>query len=190
MSNSLWPHELQLARLPCPSVSPRACSNSCPLSCWCHPTVSSSVTPFSSFPQSFPASGSFLMNQLFTSGVQSIGASASASVLPKHIQGLFPSRLAIWSLCCSWDSQECSPAPQFGSINSLTLRKRTSLVFLVYRWHLFAQMVGSFRKVSTLSFFSCLPWAFFLPWAENPGIPPFLWRQSCPVKPQRVFGLS
>ena len=95
MSNSLWPpHELQHARLPCPSVSPRACSNSCPLSCWCHPTISSSVTPFSSFPQSFPASGSFLMSQLFVSGGQSIGASASASVLPKHIQGLFPSRLA------------------------------------------------------------------------------------------------
>ena len=155
VSDSLQPHGLQHTRLPCASSTPGACSNSSPSSLWCHPTISSSV-PLFLLPQSFPASGSFLMNQLFTSGVQSIGASASASVLPKHIQGLFPSRLAIWSLCCSWDSQECSPAPQFGSINSLTLRKRTSLVFLVYRGHLFAQMVGSFRKVSMLSFFSCV----------------------------------
>ena len=77
-------------RLPCPSLSPGACSNSCPLSQWCHPTISSSVVPFSSCLQSFPASGSFPMNPLFAAGGQSIGASASASVLPKNIQGWFP----------------------------------------------------------------------------------------------------
>ena len=81
VSNSLLPHELQHTRLPCPSLSPWVCSNSCPLSHWCHPTISSSVNPFSSFPQSFPASGSFPVSRLFTSGGQSIGASASASVL-------------------------------------------------------------------------------------------------------------
>ena len=86
MSNSLQPHGLQHARLPCPSPSPRACSNSCPLSRWCHPTISSSVVPFSSCLQSFPASGSFLMSQFFAPGGQSIGASASASVLPMNIQ--------------------------------------------------------------------------------------------------------
>ena len=86
----LWPHRLQHARLPCPSPSPWVCSNSCPLSRWCHPTISSSVAPFSSCLQSFPASGSFLMSWLFTSGGQSAGALASASVLPMTIQDWFP----------------------------------------------------------------------------------------------------
>ena len=90
LSDPLGPHGLQHARLPCLPPSPRACSNSCALSWWCHPTISSSVSPFSSCLQSFPASGSFLMSQLFTSGGQSIGASASASVLPKNIQDWFP----------------------------------------------------------------------------------------------------
>ena len=81
---------LQHARLPCPSPSPRVCSNSCPLSQWQHPTTSPSVIPFSSCPQSFPASGSFPMSQLFTSGCQNTGASASASVLPMNMQGRFP----------------------------------------------------------------------------------------------------
>ena len=88
MSYSLQPHGLQLARLPCPSPSPGAWSTSCPLSQWCHPTISSSVFHFSSCPQSLPASGSFPMTQLFASGGQSI--EASASVLPMNIQGWFP----------------------------------------------------------------------------------------------------
>ena len=88
MSNSLWPHELQHTRLPCPSLSPWVCSNLCLLSQWCHPTISSSVVPFSSCLQSFPILGSSLMSQLFTSGSQSFGA--SASVLPMNIQGWFP----------------------------------------------------------------------------------------------------
>ena len=90
---TLWPHKLQHARLPCPSPSPGTCSNSCPLIQWCHPTISSSVVPFSFRLQSFPASGSFLMSQLFAPGGQSIGASASASVLPMNIQDWFPSGL-------------------------------------------------------------------------------------------------
>ena len=90
MSNSLLPHGLQYARPPCPSPTPRACSNSCPLSQRCHPTISSSVIPFSSRFQSFPASGSFPMSQLFASGGQNIGVSASTSVLPMKIQDLFP----------------------------------------------------------------------------------------------------
>ena len=84
MSDSLRPHGLQHTRLPCPSLSPGACSNSCPLSRWCHPTILSSVVPFSSCVQSFPASGSFLMSQLFPSGGQRIGASAWESVLPMN----------------------------------------------------------------------------------------------------------
>ena len=85
LSDSLWPHGLQLARLPCPSLSPRVCSNSCALSCWCHPTISSSVVPFFSCLKSFPAPGSFPVSQLFASGDHSIGASALASVLPMNI---------------------------------------------------------------------------------------------------------
>ena len=90
MSNSLQPHRLQHASLPCPSLSPRVGSNSYPLSRWCHPTISSFVIPFSSCPQSFPASGSFPVSQFFASDGQSIGASASVSVLPVNIQGCFP----------------------------------------------------------------------------------------------------
>ena len=91
MSDSLWPpHGLQHARLPCPSPTLEACSNSCLSSWWCHPTISSSVALFSSCLQSFPASGSFPMNQFFTSGGQSIGVSASTSVLALNIQDWFP----------------------------------------------------------------------------------------------------
>ena len=96
VSNSLWPHGLQHARLPCPSPIPRAYSNSCPSSRWCHPTISSSVIPFSSHLQSFPASGSFLISHLFKSGGQSVGASALASVLPKNIQNWLPLGLTGW----------------------------------------------------------------------------------------------
>ena len=98
MSDSLQPHGLQHTRLPCPSPTPRAYSNSCPLSQWCHPTVSFSVVPFSSHLQSFPASGSFPMNWFFTSGGQSIGVSASASVLPMNIQDWFPLGWTGWIL--------------------------------------------------------------------------------------------
>ena len=88
VSGSLQPHRLQHTRLPCPSPIPKACSNACPSSLWCHPTISSSVVPLSSSPQSFPASESFLMSQFFTSGGQSIGA--SAWFFPMNIQDWFP----------------------------------------------------------------------------------------------------
>ena len=90
MSDSLHPHELQHARFLCPSLSPWVCLNSYPLSWWCHPIISSSVDLFSSYLQSFPVSGSFLMSRLFTSGGQSIGDSASVSVLPMNIWDWFP----------------------------------------------------------------------------------------------------
>ena len=111
----LWCNGLKHARLPCPLPSLRACSNSCPLSQWCHPTISSSVIPFSSCLQYFPASGSFPTSRLVTAGGQRIGASASASVLPMNIQGWFP---LVWSPCSPRKSQESSPTPQFKSINS------------------------------------------------------------------------
>ena len=100
VSDSLRSHGLQHARPPCSSPTPGVYSNSCPLSLWCHPTISSSVLPFSSCPQSFPASGSFQMSQLFTSGGQSIWVSASASVLPMDIQDWFP--LGLISFRIDW----------------------------------------------------------------------------------------
>ena len=94
VSDSWQPHGLQHTRLPCPSLSPGVCSNSCPLIWWCHPTISSSVAPFSSCPQSFPASGSFLLSPFFISGSQRIGV--SALVLPMNIQGWSPSERTGW----------------------------------------------------------------------------------------------
>ena len=90
VSNSLWPHGLQHPRLPCLSLSPKVCSNSCLWSWWCHPIILSSVICFSSCPQSLSTSGSIPMSWLFASGGQCIGASASASVLPMNIQDWFP----------------------------------------------------------------------------------------------------
>ena len=96
MSNSLWPHGLQHTKLPCPSPTPGACSNSGPSSRWYHPTISSSVIPFSSCPQSLPALESFPMSHFFASGGQSIGVSASASVLPMNIQEWSPLEWTGW----------------------------------------------------------------------------------------------
>ena len=105
MSDSLWPHESQHARPPCPSPTPGVHSNSCPSSQWCHPAISSSVVPFSSFPQSLPASESFPMSQLFASGGQSTGVSASASVLPMNTQDWSPLEWTGWISLQSRDSQ-------------------------------------------------------------------------------------
>ena len=121
VSNSLWPHGLQHARPPCPSPTPGVYSNSCPSNRWCHPTISSSVVPFSFHLQSFLASRSFPVSQFFTSGGQSSGVSASASVLPVIFRTDF---LLDWLVGSPWsprDSQESSPTPQFKSINSSEL---------------------------------------------------------------------
>ena len=114
-------HGLQHASLPCPSPFPGACSNSCPSSQWCHPTISSSVVPSSSCPQSFTAWEAFQMSQLFASGGQSIGVSALVSVFPMNIQDWFPWGWTVGSPCSPRDSQESSPTPQFKSINSSML---------------------------------------------------------------------
>ena len=121
MSDSLWSHGPQHARLPCPTLSPRVCSNSCPLSWWYYLTISSSATLFSFCLQFFPASGSFPMSWLFPSQSQSIRVSTSISVLPMNVQGWFPLECLVWAPCNPWDSQESSPAPQFENINSLSL---------------------------------------------------------------------
>ena len=118
---ALWLHGLQHSSLPCPSPSPRACSNTCLLSRWCHPTIPSSVIPLFLCLQSFPVSGSLLRSQLFASGGQSIRISGSASVFPMNIQDWFPLGLTAGSPCSPRDSQESLPTPQFKSINSLVL---------------------------------------------------------------------
>ena len=116
MSNSLRPHGLQHTRLPCPSLSPRVCSNSCPDSC--HPTISSSVVPFSSCPQSFPASGSFPMSRLSGQSIWSFSFSVSPS---SEYSGLISFRTDWFDLLAVQDSQKSSPMPQFESISSLVL---------------------------------------------------------------------
>ena len=120
VSDSLWPHESQHARPPCPSPTPGAYSNSCPSRQWCQPTISSSIIPFSCL-QSFPASGSFQMSQFFAFGLYAKdGVSASASVLPMNIQDWFPlGYRLVGSPCSPRDSQESSPTLQFKSISSL-----------------------------------------------------------------------
>ena len=123
MSDSLWPHRLQHARPPCPSPTPGVYSNSCPLSRWCHLAISSSVVHFSSCLQYFLASGSFPLSQLFTSGGQSIGVSASTSVLPMNTQDWAPLGWTDWLdlLAVQGTLKESSPTPQFKSINSSAL---------------------------------------------------------------------
>ena len=121
VSDSLWSHGLQHARLLCLSPTPRACSNSCPLSQWCHPTISSSVLPFSSRIQCFPASGSFPMSQIYASDDQSISCSFSISPSKEYL-GLISFRIDWFDLLASpRGSQESSPTPQFKSICSLAL---------------------------------------------------------------------
>ena len=118
MSDSLWPHERQHARPPCPSPTPGVYPNSCPLSQWCHPTMLSSVIPFSSCLQSFPASGSFLMSQIFASGGQVL----ELQLQRQSFQWIFRTDfLSDWSPCTPRDSQESSPTAQFKTINSLVL---------------------------------------------------------------------
>ena len=118
MSDSFWPHRLQHARIPCPSLFPEICRNACPLSRWCHPTISSSVAPFSC-PQSFPASGSFPMSRLFASGGWSIGAQHQSFQWILRVDFLWD--WLAWFPCCQRGSQKSSPAPQFESINSSVL---------------------------------------------------------------------
>ena len=120
VSDSLWPHEPQQVRLPSPSPTPGVYSNSCLLNRWCHPAISSSVDPFSSCLQLFPASGSFQMRQLFTSGGQSVRVSASTSVLPMNIQDWSPLGWTGWISLQSKGLSESSPTPQFKRISSLT----------------------------------------------------------------------
>ena len=121
VSDSLWPHESQHARPPCPSPNPGVHSESCPLSQWCHPAISSSVVPFSSCPESLPASEFFPMSQLFSWGGQSTGVSALASFLQRNPRVDLLQNGLVGSPCSPRNSQESSQTPQFKSINSSAL---------------------------------------------------------------------
>ena len=134
MSDSLQPHEMQHTRLFCPLLSPGVCSHSCPLSRWCHPTISSSVACFSSWPQSFPASRCFPMSWLFILGGQSIGASALASVRPMNIQGWF--LLELWLLVDLGNQWLFSPSHVLGIYILLTI-STVGTIFKVTAWRLY-----------------------------------------------------
>ena len=144
MSNSLELHGLQCTRLPCPSVFPRVCTDSCLLSQWCYLTILSSVAPFSSCLQSLPALGSFPISQLFASGGQSIGASVSASVLPMNIQSWFPFR---WTGLSSMQSKGHSTV-----FSSITVGKHQWMILKSYRQKIGWWMQGQGRENSDLVF--------------------------------------
>ena len=159
--------------LPVPHQLPELCSKSCTSSRWCHPTISFSVIPFSSRLQSFPALGSFQMSQLFTSGGQNIGVSASASVLPVNIQDWFPLGWTGWISLQSKDSQESSPTPQFKSINSSAL--------ITFRfWFFFSGSVGCSIVSNSVWLHGSQHASLLCPWdspGKNTGVGSQLW---CP----------
>ena len=181
LSKSLRPHGLQHARLPCPSLTPGACSNSSPLSWWCHPTISSSVVPFSSCLQSFPASESFPRSQFFTSSGQSIGVSALPSVLPMNIQGI---QVAKGSLGGFW-SEERENMNYNLNIQLGLECGRVSQVALVVK-NLPAN-TGDERNVGLIPGLGRSPGegmvthsnllARRIPWTEEPGRLLFMWLQ-------------
>ena len=172
MPNSLRPHGLQHARLPCSSPTPRACSNSCPLSRWCHPTISSSVVPFSSCLQSCPARGSFQKSQFFTSGGQSIGA--SASVLPMNIQDWSPLG---WTGLISLQSKRLSRV-----FSSTTVQKHQFFALnLLYGPTLTSIHTGKTTALTRRILATLAQW-FPDPW--------FLWRTPLLMKHKDLWNLT
>ena len=162
MSDSFQPHGLQLARLLYPSPSLRVCSNSSALSWWCHPTISSSIIPFSSCLQSFPGSGSFPMSRLLAPGGRSIRALASTSVLPKNIQDWFPLGLSALLYLQSKGLLRIFSTPQYKSINSLVLRLLygPTLTSVYGYWETTALTRWTFvGKVVSLLLICCLGWS-------------------------------
>ena len=170
MSDSLQPHELQLSRPPCPSPTPRAYPNSCPLSWWCHTTISSSVVPFFSCPQSFPAWGPFQMSQLFASGGQSIGVSASTSVLPMNTQDWSP---------LGWTGWISLQSKGLYGFSGFLIWERLIVYLGLPRWPSgkeFAWQAGHWSSIPGLVRACRRKWQFTpvflpgkIPWTENPG---------------------
>ena len=147
MSNSSQPHGLWHTRLPCPSLSPGVCWNSCPSSWCCHPTISFSAAPFSC-PESFPASGSFPVSQLFASGGQSIGASASVSVLPMNVQGWFP--LGLTGLISKGLSRVLSPQNWNILNNTISILPKFRNIFTVCNLHVYHTNFADFLNLKCI----------------------------------------
>ena len=169
---TLRPHGLQHARLPCPSPTPGACSNSCPSNWWCHPTISSSVIPLFCL-QSFPASGSFPMSQLFASSGQSIGASALTSVLPMNIQGWFPLELtcliSLKSKGLSWVfSNTTVQNHEFFSSHIYTWLLETHILFL---WTFVGRVMSLFFNMLSRLVITFLPRCkrLLISWLQSPS---------------------
>ena len=181
MSNSLWPHEPQLARPPCPSPTPGVYPNSCSLSQWCHPIISSSVVRFSSCLQSFSASESFPMSQLFAWGGQSIGVSASASVLPMSTQDWSPLGWTGGSLCSSRDYQESPPhhsstasifrCSAFFTVQLSHPYMTTGKTRALTRWIFFDKMMSLFFKMLSMLVITFLPKSkcLLISWLQSPS---------------------
>ena len=173
MSVSLQPHGLKHTSPPCPSPTPGIYSNSCPLSQWCHPTISSSVIPFFSHLQSFPASGPFPTSQLFASEGQSIGVSASTSVLPMNTQDWFPLGLTGWISLQSKGLAKSSPTPQFKSINSSVLSFLCSQLSHPYmtRWTIAVKVMSLlFNMLSRLVIaFLLMNKNLLISWLQSPS---------------------
>ena len=189
-SNSVWPHGLQRIRIPCPSLSPRVCSDSCSLNWWCHPTTKSSVTLFSSSPQFFPASGSFSMSHFLISSGQSIGA--SASVLPMNTQDWFSLGLTGFISSLRRDSQESSPAQQFKGIDSLVLSLLygPTLISIHDYWKTVALTIWTFiSKVMSLIFNMLSRFVIaFLPWSKQLLISELQSTSTGQLKSYQFFG--
>ena len=178
MPNSLWPHEFQQARLPCPSLSPSVCWKSCPLSRWCHLTISSSVALLSLSFQSFPALGSFLMSWFFTSGVQSI--EASAAVLPMNIQYWFPLGLtgliSLLSKGLSRVFSSCSKAlilwsSAFFMVQFSYLSMATGKTIALTRWTFVSKVMSLLFNMLSSLVITFLPRSkhFFISWLQSPS---------------------
>ena len=160
LCNSSRSYGLEHARLPCPSLSPRVCSNSCPLSQWCHPAISSSVAHFSSCPQPFPASGSFLRCRLIASSGQSIGASVSASVLPMNIQGWFPLGLTGWIPLLSeglWRVFSGTPVQKHQSFQLSHPYMTTGKTIAFTRWNFVGIVMSLLLNMLSRLVITCLP---------------------------------
>ena len=164
ISDSLWPHGLQHARLSCASPTPRTCSNSCPSSRWCHPIISSSVVPFSPCLQSFPASASFPRSQFFASGGQSIGSFSFGISPSNEHSGLISFRMDWFDLHSPRDSQESSPTPQLKSIKCIV----KAMVFLVvmYGCESWTIKKAECQRVDASELW-CWRWLLRVPWTER-----------------------
>ena len=191
VSDSLRPHESQLARPPCPSPTPRIYSNSCPSSRWCHPAISSFVAPFSSCPQPLPGSGSFTMSQLFAWGGQSIGVSASASVLPMNTQEWSPLGRTCWISLYSKGLSRVFPNTivQNHQIFSAQLSSQSNCHIALTRWTFVGKVMSVLFNMLSRLVITCLPRSkcLLISWLQSPST---VILESPKIKSDTVYTVS